>query len=374
MGDSTGFFGGLAQGISSGAPIGLAARAQNTAEQEMQMKMAAEADKTKQEQIKNQLAGYQQLTTLYKDTHKTLRPKLWPVIAQKTNELFGTQFDPNIVPESANDGIEAAHHEIQNFLDKKQTYGDTMKKLGYLAVTLDEDTRKAVDASKGFLTETPEGQKAKDQGTGSYTFSGYDPQGKPVFSFSKSPTLVTSDGQQFNGAIQSKDEPTKNKHAIADVDQQIGNIQDLKAVLDQVPAGWKGGAESIIGKASFGNVFKKAAQYSDQVPAIAVAFYRTATGDNRINDADAKERALPFMPQAGEPTDQRQAKFDQMMTMLNRRKDAIAKGISEVPWNPAAGAATTTAPPPPAVPPPAAGGSALSPAAAGVISKWGKRP
>lgn len=357
---ASGLYAGLAQGIDSGARLGLAARAQNNADQTLQIQQQELQQKDQEEKIKNQLASFQQITALYKDTHKSLRPKLWPAVANQANSLFGTKFDPNVVPDSSNEGVDAAHHEIQNFLDKKQSYGDTMTKLGYIATTLDEDQQKAVKTGADLLEKTPEGKASSN--TGTYGFQGYDPAtGKAVFSFSKSPTLVDSAGQTVTGPILQKGDIEKLKGEQSKIADQVSTIKGLKDILDKVPAGFAGAAEGAAGSVTGGVVFKNAKQYKDQVQSAAVEFYRAITGDTRINNNDIS-RALAAFPQIGDAADLRQSKYDDLVKRLNRKQQDLSRGVFSTPWDaPTADNGATDGAP--KVAPPS--GNAMS-----VISKW----
>lgn len=375
---SSGLFGGLAQGIDAGARLGLAGRAQNFAEQQAQAEF-----QIKQRQM--DLAAKKQQSEIAKD-RLTSAISVFEKLPPASQQLA---YDTTIKPLAAQMGYDLSNVPLDEHLKETLSNVNQLFKLNKEGGISDADLEKGLQAEEaahvggnkeifGEVDKLREGvhQKNKDssENKGSYTFAGYRPgDGQPVFSFSKSPMLVTSGGSQVTGPIETKDQPAKIKQSVSEIDQQIANIQDLKKVLDQVPAGWKGAAEATIGKAAKGNVFAPAAQYADQVPAIAVAFYRQATGDNRINDSDAKDRALPFMPQPGEPQGQKDAKFSQMLAMLNRRKQAQLTGVDQIPWDPSGSATAHLSAPagqtPAAPPSSASAGSSLSPAAMAFINK-----
>lgn len=330
---------GLIQGIAGGIGKGLDAAAQfqqiALQRQQQQLMQAKMIQEQQQAEMTEKLKKFQQVNELYKNTHKKLRPAMWETVATQANSLLGTHLDPNIMPESANDAIDAAHQEINNLIEGKQSFGDTMKKLGMLSVSLDEDTRKAVEASRGFLMDTEEGQKIKNLGTqGSYAFAGFDPSTKqPIFSYSRAPMLITSDGKQFTGTPQSKEDLDKTTEEIRKVKGIQQGILEIEKIMSKIPSGAKGGAESAATSIPGGNLaFPEVAQYNDSIPAMAVAFYRAATGDTRLSDADAKARALPLFPRAGDAEKIKTSKIELMKRMLQNRHEALMSGVNEIPF------------------------------------------
>lgn len=325
---------GLVQGLASGVPAGL-----NQAAQFQQIAMARQ--KMQQEQAEKAMAEklgkFKLVAELYKNTSKILKPQLWKTVANQANTLLGTQIDPNIMPESGTDAVDAAHQEIQNYLDKKQSFSDTMTKLGMLSVTIDEEQRKAVEASKDFLSSTEEGQKLKAQGqTGSFSFAGYDPVTKePVFGFSKAPVLVTAGGKPHTGPVQSKADLDKTTEEVRKIQGFSSDLDQLENTLNQIPTGAAGGTEKLVSKIPGGNlIFKNAKQYEDQLPLVAVAFYRNASGDTRVNNQDAEQRAIPFLPRLEDTPDIRTKKLQIARSMLEKRRQALMQGIEQIPFDP----------------------------------------
>ena len=181
--------GNLGTGLAAGLQQGI----QNSMQmQQLQLMKQKQMQEQKQEEFTRNLGKFGKLTELYKNTDKHLRPRLWADIANQANSLLGTQLDPSVMPESGDAAIGAAHQEIQNLISGKQSFGDTMKKLGMLAIDLNDETRSAIEASKGFLQMTPEANKLKGENTGSFSFAGYDPATKKqIFSYSKAHTLLS---------------------------------------------------------------------------------------------------------------------------------------------------------------------------------------
>lgn len=312
-------------------------REQQLQAQQAQLEQQKFEEEKRKTDVTESLAKFGKMTDLYKNTHKSLRPRLWPEVAAMSNGLLGTKFDPSVMPPNADDSVDAAHNEIQLLLDKKQSYGDTLKKLAMIAATTDEETRKAVESARGFLAETPEALALKNDGknTGTWDLKGYDPKSKKqIFMNSKAPMLTDSAGNKFEGPIQSKADLDKTTEAIRKLDGVEASVDELDALLGKIPSGAKGTWETAVASIPGGNlIYSQAAQYADQLPSIAVSFYRDATGDTRLSDNDAKTRALPFMPRPGESREVQVAKRTIIKSMLRRRKEALSQGVFEVPFD-----------------------------------------
>ncbi len=74
--------------------------------------------------------------------------------------------------------------------------------------------------------------------------------------------------------------------------------RELLGGVNQSWLGMKGtqAAEATTMRTASANALR---QYKSFAPALAAAFYRSATGDTRLSDADAQVRALPLLPQYG---------------------------------------------------------------------------
>ena len=100
-----------------------------------------------------------------------------------------------------------------------------------------------------------------------------------------------------------------------------------------VNTGAKGFVKNLASKATLGNIGGTNLRLYDQNrPATAVSLYRALTGDTRLSDADAKARALPLLPSAGEPKAVQQKKIAFLREGIQRRKRVLAQ-VSEMAKN-----------------------------------------
>jgi hypothetical protein len=55
--------------------------------------------------------------------------------------------------------------------------------------------------------------------------------------------------------------------------------------------------------------------YNEFVPSAAVGIYRETTGDIRLSDADAQDRAYPLLPKVGDTAEVRKRKLDAIKSL-----------------------------------------------------------
>lgn len=112
---------------------------------------------------------------------------------------------------------------------------------------------------------------------------------------------------------------TKEAGKIVNLKTQTKGLKDLLSRIPNIPG--LGSAASLTRGRSFLGIGKEplaaAKQYQDQLPTVAVSAYRTISQDQRINNEDARDRALPLFPQFGEPQQVRDAKFLFLDEMFN---------------------------------------------------------
>lgn len=80
----------------------------------------------------------------------------------------------------------------------------------------------------------------------------------------------------------------------------LETLRYTQSLLDKIPTDLStaatAGASKALGGERGGIGSNAIKEYEDAKPAAAVQFYRAITGDTRLSDNDARERALPFMP------------------------------------------------------------------------------
>ncbi len=123
----------------------------------------------------------------------------------------------------------------------------------------------------------------------------------------------------------------KIKDDLSSLNSQIINLQQVKQLADSVPAGRIAGSTSgFISSVTGGEHQTNTRQYLKERPAYAVSFYRAATGDTRLSDADAKSRALPLFWHPTESGKIKELSFARMQKILETRRKMILEGRYQV--------------------------------------------
>ena len=141
------------------------------------------------------------------------------------------------------------------------------------------------------------------------------------------------DRQQFSEeqqarSFQQKEEAenrASRKRELDNITDVEANLKSYMGVLNQVPAGLAGGAQTVVSKT--GLAFPEAATADRTRNAIAVALYRALTGDTRLSDADAAARATPLIAAAYQSPEQRTQLESFINNRLQERKQRILQGI-----------------------------------------------
>jgi len=114
------------------------------------------------------------------------------------------------------------------------------------------------------------------------------------------------------------------------IDDSMLQLKQAKDLLKGIPTGLPTAGRSLLGNVSKGNMFAKERTYNQLKPALAVGLYRALTGDTRLSDADAQARALPILPELGEPDEVIKAKIAKIEEALRNRRQFVAQTKSQV--------------------------------------------
>jgi hypothetical protein len=155
-------------------------------------------------------------------------------------------------------------------------------------------------------------------------------------------------------AIGMKNTPNPNASQVADegaVQTQSGMLDQAEQMLKNLPdGGVMEGLKGIAAKVPLvgSTVAGPEKTYQDFTPAFATAVYRAQTGDTRLSDADAAQRAYPLLPALSDTRDVREHKMSIIRDLFNNRQKIVQQqqGVSRnLPGS------TITAPPPPSAVP-----------------------
>lgn len=123
---------------------------------------------------------------------------------------------------------------------------------------------------------------------------------QPNLNITKSEFMKNQDRYRNNPNVKIIDDTEKATNAPS-VESQVAAVAHLRELLNGIPSDMKtigtGAVSKVIGgkRGNFGS--NEIKQYEDEMPGTAVGLYRSLTGDTRLSDADAKSRALPYLPQ-----------------------------------------------------------------------------
>jgi len=131
--------------------------------------------------------------------------------------------------------------------------------------------------------------------------------------------------KSVGGNVTSVD-PQMARVTTAESMNQLTRIRQIKKVVNGVenlaktlPTNMlQAGYQTIGAKAFFGRGgTSKTRAYMSAVPAASAGVYRAVTGDNRLSDVDASERAKPLLWDTMEPEDVKEGKFAFLNFMLD---------------------------------------------------------
>lgn len=142
-------------------------------------------------------------------------------------------------------------------------------------------------------------------------------------------SIVRQDPQTIIDLARAKSEiPTADMRNQLKSAQQAGSlINDLEAQAKKLKGGYEGlykqGEAFITRGAGESGDYK---MYEDLAKSGAVAFYRAVTGDSRLSDQDAADRAYPLMWKTNEDVSLREKKFNFLRRMVKAREELLSSG------------------------------------------------
>ena len=113
-------------------------------------------------------------------------------------------------------------------------------------------------------------------------------------------------------------------------DMQLLNIETLEKEAQPLPGGYEGITARATAIATRGGQFGNVYMYERKIPAIAAGLYRALTGDNRLSDMDAQQRALPLLWNTSIDTSLKKPMFDFLKNAFKVRKRLLEQGSYNV--------------------------------------------
>lgn len=133
---------------------------------------------------------------------------------------------------------------------------------------------------------------------------------------------------------ESKAVPSTIQRDFSRIESFEGSLNDMEKIAQSLPKGpiqgrYAGVGSAVTGGGKFPGVSEdqamNAVTYNAMRPGIAAGLYRAVTGDDRISDMDAAQRALPFIPDLGLTPKAFQQRLTMMRAAIQRRKESIQK-------------------------------------------------
>ena len=250
-------------------------------------------------------------------------------LVQGLSKRTGETIDPAVF--SKFKGLYVKPQEAESFAFQ-EVFAKTFKdKQGQMAARLAPEEAAKQRMQAQFTEQKP--------GRGQFVGTTTDGQNAIIFN----PTTNTFDVQPLptgGGPMNPKVTGTKltsdQQTQVSIIDSQIGNIGEMKKLLDKIPTGARGASASAAAKLTGGKTSPEAKNYSDLVNANAVAIYRAYTGDTRLSDADAQERAYKLLPSPYESKETREKKLKILKQAMNSRKESIM-GLAKPTFGPGSG-------------------------------------
>jgi len=142
-------------------------------------------------------------------------------------------------------------------------------------------------------------------------------------------SVVRQDPETIVNIARAKSEiPTADmKNQLKTAQQASALISDLRAQAETLKGGYAGilkqGEAFVTRGAGKSGDYK---MYEDLSKSGAVAFYRAVTGDTRLSDQDAADRAYPLMWKTDEDESLKGKKFDFLERMIDARQELLSSG------------------------------------------------
>jgi hypothetical protein len=134
--------------------------------------------------------------------------------------------------------------------------------------------------------------------------------------------------QLQNQELKSYISPAKQQEDLQKAQLAYNNLQFMKEKAERLPAGYASLGGNIANFVRRGESNPQLALYEKELPAMAVAIYRDVTGDTRLSDQDARERAYPLLwnPARGEGGSIRSGSFADLDKLYQARIRLLQKG------------------------------------------------
>ena len=192
---------------------------------------------------------------------------------------------------------------------------------------------------KGISTVPPEIQRVLEMGKkypglevplrggATYTAPSTQTPWKPIskeeqLSFAKEKEVV-----KLEAAGERAKLPTSEMRNLAtEAKSQLLNVKALRKEASKLPGGYSGIRARMIGVGSRGKYQGDVLMYERKIPAYSAGLYRAMTGDKRLSDRDAGERAKPLLWDTSVDTSLREPMFQFVEDTLQARINMIEKG------------------------------------------------
>lgn len=153
------------------------------------------------------------------------------------------------------------------------------------------------------------------------------PQGQPGVAGQpglKGVQVVTTGGKPK--VILPKGMGEKIKQDIVGAKQQLANVIQMQNLARNVPGGYAGFGSMLRGAITRGATDQNTRLYLKRLPAFAAGLYRDLTGDKRLSDMDAQQRAMPLLWHPSEDAGLKTPVFEGIKQALNSRIKLLQEG------------------------------------------------
>ena len=162
---------------------------------------------------------------------------------------------------------------------------------------------------------------------------GITPEGTlaPLGAVPKGSQVVTPPATQIDIAQEKAKIPTADmRNLIVQSKAQLQNIQALRKEADILPGGYEGMKVRATAILTRGKVGGNVYAYERKLPALAAGLYRALTGDNRLSDMDAQQRALPLLWNTSIDPSLKKPMFDYLEIAFKTREKMLKEGLYTV--------------------------------------------
>lgn len=154
-----GFFGGLAEGVETGAKLGFIARQTRVAEKEQATQAELAKAHIAKEKQQADLLKLEKATTIFKDAPKSLKQQIYKqAIVPLANEALGANLDPNVYTDSTEATVVDFGKWLGMHLEGKTSWEDFLNGTGVLRTNMDKENSAQTGS---ILSDLPEAKAAK---------------------------------------------------------------------------------------------------------------------------------------------------------------------------------------------------------------------